>query len=250
MEDARASRGASTTTREGEDARLLATASASEPTRGVARAASGTTARRDARRWTWTRVAVGACAACAIAGGGIWARRRAAASGWPDATAAMSPKRVRDALDAVGPLAIVIYVVGFALAELCHLPALVFVAAGVVKWGKFVGWLTALAMAPISCAFSFVVIRRIGGEALLTKINWRAVRTMLARLERHPVGTVIALRTVLFLSPSINYALALTKISLRDFFVGSALGLVAPLTLVVLLIDHLMTFYGWDKEAL
>jgi hypothetical protein len=37
---------------------------------------------------------------------------------------------------------------------------------------------------------------------------------------------------------------------LRDFFVGSALGLVAPLTLVVLLIDHFMTFYGWDKEAL
>ena len=31
--------------------------------------------------------------------------------------------------------------------------------------------------------------------------------------------------------------------------IGSAIGLVTPLTLIVLLIDHLINFYGWNRAA-
>ena len=56
----------------------------------------------------------------------------------------------------------------------------------------------------------------------------------------------MAIRSVLFLSPSINYALALSSISLEVFMIGSAIGLVTPLTLAgVLLADHLIGISRW-----
>jgi len=103
-------------------------------------------------------------------------------------------------------------------------------------------------MAPLSCGFSFIVVRRIGGQAL-EKVQWKLVKRAMFHLKEKPVKTLVAIRSVLFLSPSINYALALSSISLRDFMIGSAIGLVTPLTLIVLLIDHLINFYGWNRAA-
>jgi len=165
-------------------------------------------------------------------------------NGVPD----ISPQRVHEMIDSAGVLGVVVYVVGFALAELLHLPALVFITAGILKWGKLTGWILSLVMAPLSCGFSFIVVRRIGGQAL-EKVQWKLVKRAMFHLKEKPVVTVVAIRCVLFLSPSINYALALSSISLRNFMIGSALGLVTPLTLIVLLIDHLINFYGWNRAA-
>jgi len=165
-------------------------------------------------------------------------------NGVPD----ISPQRVHEAIDSAGVLGVVVYVAGFALAELLHLPALVFITAGILKWGKLTGWILSLVMAPLSCGFSFIVVRRIGGQAL-EKVQWKLVKRAMFHLKEKPVKTLVAIRSVLFLSPSINYALALSSISLRDFMIGSAIGLVTPLTLIVLLIDHLINFYGWNRAA-
>ena len=66
------------------------------------------------------------------------------------------------AIDKAGYLGIGLYILGFGLAELLHLPGMVFVVAGVLCWGHVYGWLLALVMAPLSCAISFLVIRQGG----------------------------------------------------------------------------------------
>ena len=72
-------------------------------------------------------------------------------------------------------------------------------------------------------------------------------RYLLAKLDENPVTTVAVLRLCFFLAPAMNYMLALSSVSFRDFMVGSIAGLVVPLTVAVFFIDHLITYMGWSK---
>ena len=141
--------------------------------------------------------------------------------------------QVHKAIDKAGYLGIALYILGFGLSELLHLPAMVFVVAGVLCWGHFKGWLLALIMAPLSCCLSFLVVRKIGGQVLADS-QWSFVQKLMAKLDEYPV-------------PAINYVLALSSISFKNFFVGTAAGLVGPLTIAVFFIDRLIVYMGWSK---
>lgn len=154
--------------------------------------------------------------------------------------------QVHKAIDKAGYLGIALYILGFGLSELLHLPAMVFVVAGVLCWGHFKGWLLALIMAPLSCCLSFLVVRKIGGQVLADS-QWSFVQKLMAKLDEYPVRTVVTLRLCFFLAPAINYVLALSSISFKNFFVGTAAGLAGPLTIAVFFIDRLIEYMGWSK---
>ncbi len=52
------------------------------------------------------------------------------------------------------------------------------------------------------------------------------------------------LRLVLFLMPAVNYALAMTRVRFRDFFVGSALGLVIPILFIAYAFDWVLARFS------
>jgi len=131
-----------------------------------------------------------------------------------------------------------VYVAVFAAGEFLHIPGLVFVAAGVLVYGKLLGFAVALLGAVVSVSFSFLVVRRVGGTPLAEVRNaW--LKRLLERLDQHPVRTVFLLRLGLWLAPALNYTLALTKLTFRDYLIGSALGLLLPIAGATLLIDWL-----------
>jgi len=134
----------------------------------------------------------------------------------------------------------IVYVAVFAGGEFVHIPGLVFVAAGIVVYGKAVGLGLAYIAAVISVCFSFVVVRYIGGVPLQQAQN-PMIRKALGHLESHPVRTIAILRLVFMMAPVLNYALALTPVRMRDYFWGSAIGLTLPIALAALLFDWLIT---------
>ena len=233
--------------RRGTGSGTSSSASAAAPTTSAAGAQQHRSASKIAAGWRHKRrsrrveMAMVLIALTCVGGAGsyVWSH------GLPD-LGSISPAQVYDAMDKAGALGVLLWAMGFCLAELCHLPAMVFIITGVLRWGHFLGFALASIMAPLSCAVSFVVVRRIGGQAL-TNVQWRFVQRMMTRLERKPVVTVVILRTFLFLSPSLNYALALSNVSFKNFMIGSTIGLVAPMSMVVLGIDHLIKFYGWSR---
>ena len=107
-------------------------------------------------------------------------------------------------------MGIALYIVGFGLSELLHLPAMVFVVAGVLCWGHLRRWLLALVMAPLSCSLSFLVVRKIGGQ-VLADTQWVWMQKLIAKLDEYPVRTCVTLRLCFFLAPAINYVLALSR---------------------------------------
>jgi len=136
----------------------------------------------------------------------------------------------------------VVYIGAFSAGEFVHIPGLVFVAAGILAWGKIVGFFLAYLGAVVSVCFSFVIVRRIGGTAFDTVKNAR-IQKALAHLADHPVRTVFVLRSMLWMAPPLNYALALTSLRLSHYLIGSALGLILPIALSAYFIDWVVTLF-------
>jgi len=151
----------------------------------------------------------------------------------------LTVESLRATIASAGTAGVVLYVIAFCLGELLHVPGLVFIAAGVLAYGPALGGLLAFLGAVASVSVSFWVVRAIGGRPL-GELHTRWVRRALARLDARPIATIAMLRLVLILAPPLNYALALSQVSFAHYFLGSVLGLIAPIALAVVLFDSLV----------
>ena len=133
-----------------------------------------------------------------------------------------------------------LFVALFALGNMLHLPGWIFLAAAVYAFGRLEGGLLTYAAANLSCVFTFVTIRLIGGN-MAVRLNLPFALRLLAHLHAHPVRNVLILRTVFQTLPTLNYALALSGIRLRHYVIGTLLGLPLPIAVYCLFFDYLIT---------
>lgn len=146
-------------------------------------------------------------------------------------------------LRALGWLAVPVFLAGFALGELLHLPGILFVVAARVVFGPGLGLVLGYGGALLAVTLSFTLGRFVVSAARATTAPWRPRWKLLRRafdgLEAHPVRTVALLRLALWLTPPLSYALASSPVRARDHLVGSALGLVLPVLAAALLGGYL-----------
>lgn len=135
---------------------------------------------------------------------------------------------------------LLIFVLLFALGNLIQIPGWIFLAAAVLTLGRVWGGLATYVAACLSCAATFLAIRLIGGNAL-RELKSSTAKRILARLDEHPVRSVIALRILFQTVPALNYALALSGIRFRQYMLGTLIGLPLPIALYCLFFDYLAT---------
>ena len=152
----------------------------------------------------------------------------------------LSRERVRELIVGLGPLGVVAFIGLFAVGELAHVPGFVFVGAAILAYGRVLGGVIGYVGAVISVTVAFTVARAIGGQAF-SAIRSPFVVRVLARVEERPMLTVIVLRALLAIAPPITYGLAFTRIRFRDYFVGSAIGLVPPIIVMSVFFDWLLS---------
>lgn len=147
---------------------------------------------------------------------------------------------LRRLVDDAGAWGFLLFVALFAVGVLLQLPGMLFVATGILVYGKSLGYVACLSGAIVAVCASFAMVRVVGGQAL-SSIERPVVKRILKRLDKHPIRWLVVLRLVMFISPPLNYALALTRLRFRDYALGSALGLVTPMLIVTLFFDWLFT---------
>lgn len=140
---------------------------------------------------------------------------------------------------AAGPLGFVIFVAAFTVGVLAYLPGAIFVAAGVLAYGKLGGYLVNMVGGVTAVCASFGVARAIGGQPL-GEVERPFLRRMLARIDERPIAWLAAIRLVTFISPPLNTALALSRVRFRDFALGSAIGLIVPMAVTTFALDWLV----------
>jgi len=135
---------------------------------------------------------------------------------------------------------LLLFILLFALGNLIQIPGWVFLAAAVLTLGRVWGGVVTYVAAVTSCAFTFMAIRAIGGNALRLLKNRFAIR-IFRQLDTRPITSVALLRVLFQTVPALNYALAMSGIRFRDYVVGTLVGLPAPIALYCIFFDILAT---------
>ena len=135
-------------------------------------------------------------------------------------------------------IGLLLFILLFALGNLIQIPGWLFLAAAVLALGKVYGGLATYLAASVSCVFTFLTIRYLGGNAL-RELDNRLAQRLLAGLDRHPLVSIIVLRTLFQTVPALNYSLALSGVPFRTYLLGTLLGLPLPIALYCLFFDYL-----------
>lgn len=151
------------------------------------------------------------------------------------------PERIRALLEAAGVWSVPVFVVAFSVGQLLRIPGPIFVGIAILAYGRPIGTLAAVLGAMVSVTVSFIIVRTIAGQPL-AYVQRPIVRRLLSQIDKHPVALVAILRLIFQTAPPLNYALAMTRVRLRDHLIGSALGLPLPIAAMALgfdlLVDH------------
>jgi uncharacterized membrane protein YdjX (TVP38/TMEM64 family) len=147
--------------------------------------------------------------------------------------------RLREAVAAAGVFGPLLFVAIFIGAVLAQIPGIPFVLLAPALFHWPTALLLCLFASNAAVIINFELVRRIGGNALV-EIKQPRLQRILASLETRPVRAVFLLRLLTLMFPPLTSALALTNLKSRDHAIGSALGMIAPI-LLLLAIGALLT---------
>ncbi len=151
--------------------------------------------------------------------------------------------RLQASVAEAGAWGLLLFFAAFTAGQLLQVPGVVFILAARAAWGPVAGFTTAYAGAVLSATLVFLIVRAVGGTPL-AEVRWAPARRLLAGLDRRPVATIAALRALLMLAPPLNYALALSPVRPGQHLLGSALGLLVPVSAVVFLSEGALALLG------
>ena len=150
------------------------------------------------------------------------------------------PANVTEVVRASGGWGIAVFVVLVIVANLAQIPAWVLVLGAGVVWDPVTCWVVSYGACLVSAAITFEVFLRAGGDGL-QQMDKPWLKKILDGIHAHPVRGVAILRAMLMIAPPVTVALALAGIRRRDHMVGTATGILIPLTGIVWL-----TQLGWE----
>lgn len=131
-----------------------------------------------------------------------------------------------------------IYILLFTLGNLIQIPGWLFLAASILAIGKLQGFILTLIAAIVSAVVGFFIIRYLGRDAF-RKIPYVWVQKILSKIDQYPIRTNIILRLVFQTVPPVNYTLALSGVTFRDYFLGAIIGLPIPIMIYALFIEQI-----------
>ncbi len=141
-------------------------------------------------------------------------------------TGSVTPTSIRAWLDSLGPAAPALFVGAFVLGSFVGLPGMAFVVGGRLAFGPWLGFALGYGGGLLAVTLPFLTARFLRRQP---ETPWRPKNRHLAKifdqLEGHPLRSVIILRLILWFNPPLSYALALTRVRLRDYLLGCALAL-------------------------
>ena len=145
-------------------------------------------------------------------------------AGWFSELDAESFERwIRDA----GPWGPVFYVALFVVLEPFGVPGVVFVVPGGLVWSWPTLFLLSWAGATGAGIVGFSFARTLGREWVERRLSDRA-RAYDEALAENGLRTVIVIRLLFFIAPWAHWLLGLSRVGVRDFVLGTAIGL-APM---------------------
>lgn len=144
-----------------------------------------------------------------------------------------------------GPLIFIgLYVVG----ELINVPSVLWVVAAGLTWPAPQAFAIAWVASIVSAGVVFAFYRYVARDAVQGRLPER-MKGLDARLQSGGIWVVTLIRLVAFLAPWSHPALAVSSVTLRDYLIGTAIGVIPGVAVLVLfgrqVTDWLATISLW-----
>ena len=134
--------------------------------------------------------------------------------------------RIRSWLDQAGPFGpLLFFLVVFALLPIFLAGPPIWLSSSV--WPLPLALFYSLVAGILAGIPFFLLVRRWGRNWAQGRIPER-VRRWEERLEAHPISTVMILRLLLWINPAVDLLVGISKVSLRDYLIGTVVGLIPP----------------------
>lgn len=138
-----------------------------------------------------------------------------------------------------GAYGVLLYIVLFCVGLLLYVPGTLFIMASGLVYGQWWGTLIAFIGANFAITASFLVVRFIGGTPSEKELH-PLIDRLLSTLHSSPIKNIAIMRVFLWTAPALNYLLALTAVSPRQHLLGSLIGTIVPVVVMVYLTDWLL----------
>lgn len=135
---------------------------------------------------------------------------------------------------AAGIGGVLVFVAAFSVGQLLYIPGFVFVAVAGLAYGPVWGSIASIIAATISVTVSFFIVRTIGGQPL-TQITQPFLKRWFDRLEQEPMRSMIVIRLFLWAIPPVNYTLAMSGVTFRDYILAAVIGMTPPFVVISVL---------------
>ncbi|MBW1832402.1 MAG: TVP38/TMEM64 family protein [Deltaproteobacteria bacterium] len=136
---------------------------------------------------------------------------------------------IREWMRAAGVGGFAVFVAIFSVGQLLYIPGFVFVMVAGLAYGPFWGSLASVIAATVSVAVSFVIVRTIGGQPLKDlDVTRPFLQKPFAHLKDRPIRSMIVIRLFLWAIPPVNYTLAMSGVTFRDYMIAAVVGMTPP----------------------
>ncbi len=139
----------------------------------------------------------------------------------------ITAENLRLLIEPLGFWGILIFIALFSIGTIVQVPGWLFYSTAFVIFGSLTGAMIAYVRSVSAVILSFYFARALGGN-MLDRIKNKRVQNILDKMHDNPVLIISVLRSFMWVSPPLNYALAFTNVSDRKYIVGSTIGLMIP----------------------
>jgi len=141
----------------------------------------------------------------------------------------LEPSLIKERILGFGVWAGALYVLLYVVATVAFIPGTPFTVAGGAVFGPVFGTLYTVIGATIGATLAFVLARFLGRGFVggMESEKFKKLMKYDKKMEENGLGTVLLLRFVpLFPFNGLNFALGLTRVSFKDYFLGTLFGII------------------------
>ncbi len=157
----------------------------------------------------------------------------------------LKPEILKETIKSFGIWAPFIYILIYTAATILFLPASPITIAGGLIFGSISGTIYTVIGATIGASIAFLVARYLGGSfvsGILKKSKLKNLEEYYEKLEKNGFVVVLFLRFIpIFPFNVLNFALGLTKVKFRDYFLATLIGIIPGTFVYTYLGDSLGT---------
>ncbi len=150
------------------------------------------------------------------------------------------PDQLRQTLVAMGPKGYVVFLAAFTLLQPLGVPGIGFVLGATYVWPKPIAFALSVAGSMTASTLGFAATRFVARDWVLARLPAR-LRPWEARLAREGLMTTVILRLIFLMNPFVNGLLGVSNVRFSTFLLGSFLGFVPALAVVVWVGDEALT---------